>query len=75
MLKKQLPWLTNWQHWGKGEYVTGLEPATNFPIGQVSARKEKSLIFLSPGETKKYKLELSILTDSDEITSFAGPLV
>ena len=73
--KMELPCLTNWQHWGKGEYVTGLEPATNFPIGQVSAKKEKSLIFLSPGETKKYKLELSILTDTDEIRSFAGPLV
>jgi hypothetical protein len=26
----QLPCLTNWQHWGRGEYVTGLEPGTNY---------------------------------------------
>ncbi|MEJ7586674.1 MAG: DUF4432 family protein, partial [Ferruginibacter sp.] len=30
--KKQLPWLINWQHWGRGEYVTALEPATHPPI-------------------------------------------
>jgi hypothetical protein len=24
-----MPWLINWQHWGKGEYVTALEPGTN----------------------------------------------
>ena len=32
--KRQLPALANWQHWGPGEYVTGLEPGTNPPIGQ-----------------------------------------
>ena len=50
--KKELPWFTNWQHWGKGEYVTGLEPGTNPPIGQAKARKEKQLIFLAPGEIR-----------------------
>jgi len=58
--KKQLPWLINWQHWGKNEYVTGLEPATNPPIGQAKARKQKELILLAPGETKKYELELEV---------------
>ena len=38
--KEQLPWLINWQHWGKGEYVTGLEPATNPLIGQAKAREQ-----------------------------------
>ena len=50
--KAQLPWLTNWQHWGEGEYVTGIEPGTNPPIGQAKARKEKTLVFLAPGEEK-----------------------
>ena len=40
--KEQLPWLTNWQHWGKGEYVTGIEPGTNPPIGQAKAQTSKS---------------------------------
>jgi hypothetical protein len=50
--KNQLPWLTNWQHWGNGEYVTGLEPGTNPPIGQAKARAQNTLMFLQPGETK-----------------------
>ena len=65
--KAQLPWLTNWQHWGKGEYVTGLEPGTNPPIGQVAARREDELILLNPGETKTYELEIEIFSDDQQI--------
>jgi hypothetical protein len=65
--KKQLPWLTNWQHWGKGEYVTGLEPGTNPPIGQAKARKQSQLIELSPGETRSYDLELEVIDSENEI--------
>ncbi len=60
--KTQLPWLINWQHWGKNEYVTALEPATNPPIGQVAARENGTLILLKPGETKTYDLNLEVLT-------------
>ncbi len=60
--KKQMPWLINWQHWGKNEYVTALEPATHPPIGQAEARRNGTLIHLQPGETKMYDLELEVLT-------------
>jgi galactose mutarotase-like enzyme len=63
----QLPWLINWQHWGKGEYVTALEPATNPPIGQAKARTEGTLIELAPGETRNYDLELKVITEKDEL--------
>ncbi|MDX9881160.1 MAG: aldose 1-epimerase family protein [Prolixibacteraceae bacterium] len=59
--KEQLPWLTNWQHWGRNEYVTALEPGTHPPIGQSKARKEGSLIFIHPGETREYNLELEVV--------------
>ena len=68
--KQQLPWLTNWQHWGKGEYVTGLEPGTNPPIGQARARKEKQLIFLAPGEVKSYDIQLEIVDNETSINEF-----
>ncbi|WP_128544565.1 aldose 1-epimerase family protein [Larkinella soli] len=61
--KDQLPCLTNWQHWGRGEYVTGIEPGTHPPIGQARARAENTLIFLQPGETRVYDLEIDILTN------------
>nr|WKN35774.1 aldose 1-epimerase family protein [Tunicatimonas sp. TK19036] len=68
--KKQFPWLTNWQHWGPGEYVTGLEPGTNPPIGQAKARQENTLIQLEPGERRQYDLEITVLTDESTITNF-----
>jgi Domain of unknown function (DUF4432) len=68
--KKQLPWFTNWQHWGAGEYVTGLEPGTNPPIGQAKARAQKELIFIGPGEKKIYDLEFEVLTDKKTIQDF-----
>lgn len=58
--KEQLPWLTNWQHWGKGEYVTGLEPGTNPPIGQARAREQGTLIMLQPGERREYELQFDV---------------
>jgi hypothetical protein len=60
--KEQLKWLTNWQHWGANEYITALEPCTNPPIGQSAARKNKTLIFIEPGETKTYSLEMKVRT-------------
>lgn len=65
--KQQLPWLTNWQHWGKNEYVTGLEPGTNPPIGQSKAREKNELIQLEPGATRRYDLEIEVLTDKGSI--------
>lgn len=58
--KRQLPWLTNWQHWGKGEYVTGLEPGTNPPLGQQKLRERKELIMLKPREKRTYELSIHL---------------
>ena len=68
--KAQLPWLTNWQHWGKNEYVTALEPGTNPPIGQAKARQQGTLILLAPGERRVYELEINVVTDSAAIDEF-----
>jgi len=68
--KKQLPWLTNWQHWGPDEYVTALEPGTHPPIGQSKARQQKELIYLKPGRCKTYDLEITVFTDEKQINNF-----
>jgi galactose mutarotase-like enzyme len=67
--KEQLPWLINWQHWGRNEYVTGLEPATNPLVGQAKAREQGHLIMLNPGETRTYDLEINVLQTQEEINS------
>ncbi len=61
--KKQLPYLSNWLHYGKGEYTVGLEPGTNPPVGQSRARQQNELIMLAPGEKRKYELEIEVLTN------------
>jgi len=65
--KVQLPWLTNWQHWGKGEYVTALEPGTHPPIGQANARETNQLIYLQPAEMRVYDLEIEIMDSNEKI--------
>ena len=70
--KKQLPWFTNWQHWGRREYLTGLEPGTHPPIGQSAARKENTLIFLQPGETRNYDVRLEIRDSINQLTDTNG---
>lgn len=65
--KSQLPWLTNWQHWGRGEYVTGLEPGTHPPIGQHKARAQQQLILLKPGESRGYTLTLDVISQQAAI--------
>ncbi len=57
--KKQLPWLTNWQHWGQNEYVTALEPCSCPPFGREKARKEKALVCIRPGGKRVYELEIA----------------
>lgn len=64
--KKQLPWLTNWQHWGKGEYVMGLEPGTNQVIGQAKAREQNELIHIAPGETRVYDVEMEVIHHNND---------
>ena len=68
--KEQLPWLTNWQHWGRGEYVTGIEPGTHPPIGQAKAREQQTLLFLAPGETRMYDVEVEVLHNKTQINQF-----
>lgn len=72
--KKQLPCLANWQHWGKNEYVTGIEPATNFPIGQAKARAQNELSYIAPGESRMYDIEMEVLEDDKTIREFLNGL-
>ena len=72
--KQQLPVLTNWQHWGKGEYVMGLEPGTHPPTGQAKAREDGTLILLGPGESRSYELQIDVLHTGEQIKQFQTDL-
>ena len=55
---------------GEGVYVVGMEPATNLAGGRSVERKEGRLIFLEPGESRFYNLEIGVLSTREEITEF-----
>ncbi len=61
--KENFPWMANWQHYGKNEYVTALEPCTAPPLGQVGAKKENLLIQIRPQETRTYNIEIEIINN------------
>ncbi len=68
--KSQLPYVTNWQHWGFGDYVVALEPGTNPPRGQIEARQKRELTMLGPGKSKTFELDIDVLSDKSEIKGF-----
>jgi len=70
--KEQMPFLTNWQHWGPGEYVCALEPGTNPPTGQIKAREQNRLVILKPSESRAYELEIEVLTEKNQIKEFVS---
>ncbi len=66
----ELPWLVQWKMIGRGAYVSGLEPATNWTIGRDQERAAGRLRFLEPGETRHYRLEIGVLASQAEIDAF-----
>ena len=48
-------------------YVTGLEPATDYPNGKAFERSKGRLINLLPGETHSVSLQLEVLTSGQDV--------
>ena len=58
----ELPILVQWKMMGAGEYIGGLEPATN-PLGPRQALRKAGLIrSLAPGEAVNYSVEIGVHT-------------
>lgn len=62
-----LPHFIQWKYLEMGNYVTGLEPSNCLVEGRSKERKQRSLIYLEPGEKKVIHLEIGLLTTSDEL--------
>lgn len=74
-----LPRLANWQHYGpRGSYVSGLEPFSGSLLGKSRDRHPLAEQFLDPGETRKYRLKLRVLSTPAaiaELQKHDGPVV
>lgn len=51
---------TQWQQFGSGDYVLGLEPGNVGVEGRAHERAKGTLPMLEPGESKTYRLEVAI---------------
>ena len=68
--KNELPKFTQWKQLGEGDYVLGIEPGNCYPIGRVETRKRGELEYLSPGERRKFNLEIGVISSSEDIYEF-----
>ena len=64
-----LPRFILWKNTGAESdgYVTGLEPATNYPNGRSFEEKEGRVVELGAGETASFRVNLCPLTDAESV--------
>lgn len=70
---RELPCFTLWKNTGAREdgYVTGLEPATNFPYFKGHERRQGRVVVLPPGGQWEATLRIRICTSSGEVAAAA----
>ena len=59
---EELPVLTQWKNTGAGDYLCGLEPATNAEAPREKLRERGELRMLAPGEEVSISVEIGIAT-------------
>lgn len=56
----ELPVLTQWKMTGEGDYLCGIEPATNAEAPRKELRQRGELKMLKPGEAVDYSVEIGV---------------
>lgn len=64
--KNTLPRFTEWKMMGETDYVLGLEPGNCTPDGRDVLRKNGTLKFLNPDESKTTGIEFKFITEKEE---------
>ena len=67
-----LPFLSQWNMFGEGDYVMGLEPVNTKIANRAELRVSGRLPLLEPGEAREMDLELGVLEGMEEIEAFAA---
>ena len=70
--KDQFKFHTMWRMLGEGTYGVAMEPTTNRDAGRFDARERGELMFLQPGESRSYELEIGALDGKGAIDAFAS---
>lgn len=64
--KDELPCFTEWKLMGKRDYVLGLEPGNCTPDGRDVLRKNRTLKFLSVGESRETGVKFCFVNDKEK---------
>ena len=69
--KNQLPCFTLWKnrHAATDGYVTGFEPAINFPNTKSFEKEKGRVVTLAPGESRSFEIELTAHGDAESVTA------
>jgi hypothetical protein len=67
--KSEIPLLTQWQHYSKGTYVTGVEPGNCAPLGRAWNRTNGFLQQIAPGEVRDFHLQITVLDGREELAA------
>lgn len=66
-----LPALQIWRHLGPGMNVLAIEPATNIAAPRADLERNRQILFLEPGQERRYRLCLSV--QRNETQAARGP--
>ena len=69
--KRELPTFTQWKKtasFAEG-YVTGLEPATDYPNSKIFERQCGRVVKLGPGEKRRSTLSIEVLTNAEAVVA------
>ena len=74
--KKQLPYFCQWKRTASiaEGYVTGIEPATNFPNVKTFERKQGRVINLKPGQTYRMDLSLEVQENQKQVQAIENEI-
>lgn len=68
--KSNLQNFIQWKYTSEGDYVAGLEPSNCLVEGRDKERERGTLLYIAPGESKDYRLEIGVLSSANEINVF-----
>jgi len=74
--KRELPAFTQWKNTAAESdgYVTGLEPATDFPNAKVFERERGRVVEMAPGETYRTALTMEVCDSASSVAKVADEI-
>ena len=70
----EVPIVSQWQHFHRGTYVTGIEPGYVSMLGRACNRKNGTLQYIEPEEVRDFHMEIGVLDGAEEMSDFEASI-